>query len=246
MSFITISYNSKATIERTIQSVLAQKNADIEYIVVDGASNDGTVQLIQQYEANISSWISEPDKGIYDAMNKGIELATGELIGLLNADDYFADDNVLSTIIAAFQQNNCDAAYADLCYKKGKKVVRYWKSGRYKLNDFKLGWMPPHPTFYLRRLCYKKYGFYRTDMRSAADYELMLRMLYKNELKTCYIPKVLVNMEVGGVSNASFKNRVQANREDQKAWEVNGLNMPWYTPILKPLRKLPQWIWKRT
>lgn len=242
ISVVTIAYNSAATIERTIQSVLAQQGVEVEYIVVDGLSKDNTVDIIKAYAHGISHWISEPDKGIYDAMNKGVQMATGDVVGMLNADDYFADEFALQRVVEAFQNNDCDATYADLHYKNGAKTTRVWKSGSYKPGAFKRGWMPPHPTFYMKKSCYEKLGFYRTDMRSAADYELMLRMIHKHEVKLHYIPQVQVFMEVGGVSNANVKNRLNANKEDQRAWEVNDLKMPWLLPILKPLRKVGQWL----
>jgi glycosyltransferase involved in cell wall biosynthesis len=245
ISVVTIAFNSAATIARTIQSVMAQKGVEVEYIVVDGLSKDNTVDIIKQYADGISHWVSEPDKGIYDAMNKGVQLATGEVVGMLNADDYYADEFALKRIVEAFQKNDCDATYADLHYKNGPKTTRVWKSGSYKPGAFKRGWMPPHPTFYLKKACYEKCGLYRTDMRSAADYELMLRMIHKHEVTLHYIPHVQVFMEVGGVSNANVKNRLNANKEDQRAWEVNDLKMPWLLPVLKPLRKLPQWVMGR-
>jgi glycosyltransferase involved in cell wall biosynthesis len=241
ISVVTIAYNSAATIERTIKSVLAQKGVEVEYIVVDGLSKDNTVDIIKQHADGISHWVSEPDKGIYDAMNKGVQLATGEVVGMLNADDYFADEFALKRIVEAFQHNDCEATYADLHYKNGTKTTRVWKSGAYKPGAFKMGWMPPHPTFYLKKSCYNQFGLYRTDMRSAADYELMLRMIHKHQVKVYYISEVQVYMEVGGVSNANVKNRLNANQEDQRAWEVNDLKMPWLLPVLKPLRKVGQW-----
>lgn len=244
ISVVTIAYNSAATIARTIQSVMAQQGVEVEYIVVDGQSKDNTVDIIKKHEAEISKWISEADKGIYDAMNKGVQLATGEVVGMLNADDYFADEFALQRVAEAFQNMDCDATYSDLHYKNGPKTTRVWKSGVYKPGAFKKGWMPPHPTFYMKKACYEKFGLYRTDMRSAADYELMLRMIHKHQVKVHYIPEVQVFMEVGGVSNANVKNRLNANKEDQRAWEVNDLKMPWLLPVLKPFRKVGQWLFR--
>ncbi len=242
-SIITASFNNGQTIADTIQSVQAQDYSHIEHIVVDGASTDNTLQIIHAMQRRPDVIISEPDNGIYDAFNKGIALASGDVIGFLNADDFLANPHIISRLAFAMENENTDGAYANLVYVKkddADKIVRTWVAGKYVSNSFRYGWMPPHPTFYLKKSWYLKYGQYRTDMISAADYELMLRMVHKNKATLSYINETMVNMRMGGISNKNLKNRLRANKEDQRAWLLNGLNMPWYTPILKPARKLTQ------
>lgn len=254
ISIITIAYNSAATIEDTIQSVLSQDYPEVEYIIVDGASTDKTLSIVDRYADRIAHFISEPDKGIYDAMNKGVQLATGDVIGILNSDDFYADTRVLSDVASRFGAErtdsaaNIDALYADLVYvdrEKGDKVVRYWKAGPYRPNSFRRGWMPPHPTFFVRRACYERYGLYSLDLRSAADYELMLRFIHKHGIKLAYLERVITHMRIGGESNVSIKNRIRANQEDRRAWTMNGLRPAWYTLSLKPLSKLGQFVRRR-
>lgn len=248
VSIITIAYNSAETIEATIQSVLSQKYSAIEYIVIDGASTDDTLDIVNRYSDQISVIVSEPDKGIYDAMNKGVSKATGDVIGILNSDDFYADNNVISDVVEAFTQApSADALYADLVYvdrKNSEKIIRYWKAGAFHRSRFRAGWMPPHPTFFVKRSRYESYGTYRLELRSAADYELMLRFLYKHEVPCTYLPRIITHMRVGGESNVSFKNRLRANKEDRKAWEMNGIKPTWYTLTLKPISKIGQFIRK--
>jgi glycosyltransferase involved in cell wall biosynthesis len=243
VSIITISYNAAETIAETIASVSQQTYPDIEYIVVDGASNDGTKDIIESCRASIQTYISEPDKGIYDAMNKGISLAKGELIGILNADDVYAHPQVVSRIVDAMQKTHSDACYADLQYvdrKNPNKTLRHWEAGEYERSAFLKGWMPPHPTFFIKRKCYEQMGLYRAQMKISADYELMLRMLYKHNVKTAYLNEVAVKMKAGGESNVSLKNRLKANREDRLAWKVNQLKPGKFTFLMKPLGKITQ------
>ncbi|WP_114781609.1 glycosyltransferase family 2 protein [Botryobacter ruber] len=245
ISIVTIVYNNRETIADAIESVLNQTYPDIEYIIVDGNSNDGTVEVIKSYGSRISKFVSEKDKGLYDAINKGIGLATGEVIGLLHSDDIFFSNETITHVADAFKEFNTDSIYGDLLYVKKddiSKVVRNWVSGCYKRENFLFGWMPPHPSFYLKKACYQKYGLYNTDFKSAADYELMLRYLFKYKISTAYLPEILVRMRVGGKSNVTLKNRVIANNEDNKAWRINGLEPKFYTRFLKPLRKLVQYI----
>ena len=245
ISIITIAYNSAETIEATIQSVIAQEYADVEYIIIDGASKDATMEVVNRYRNHISIVVSEPDKGIYDAMNKGVARATGDVVGILNSDDFYADNTVISDVIARFQESGADAVYADLMYVERDhpdKVVRYWKSRPYKPGMFRKGWMPAHPTFFLKNQCYREHGTYSTELRSAADYEFMLRMLEKHQVSAVHLPRVLTKMRVGGQSNVSLKNRIRANREDRRAWKMNGLTPAWYTLAVKPLSKLTQFI----
>lgn len=247
ISIITIAYNSAETIEATIQSVIAQDYTDVEYIIIDGASKDATMDVVDRYRDQIAIVVSEPDKGIYDAMNKGVARATGEVVGILNSDDFYADNTVLSDVAARFKETGADAVYADLVYVERDnpdKVVRYWKSKPYKPGMFRKGWMPAHPTFFLKNECYRAHGTYSTELRSAADYELMLRMLEKHAISAVHLPRVLTKMRVGGQSNVSLKNRIRANKEDRRAWKMNGLTPAWYTLTVKPLSKLTQFIRK--
>lgn len=245
ISIITVSFNSAKTIEQTIQSVLSQRYSNVEYIIIDGASQDETLSIIEKYRDKISIFISEKDNGIYNAMNKGLKLATGDIIGILNSDDFYADENVLSDIAQLFEQGKADAVYADLQYVDAndtRKIKRHWKSGKYKPGDFLFGWMPPHPTFFVRKEVYEKYGLFNENLSSAADYELMLRFIHKYQISLDYLPRVIVKMRSGGQSNVTAKNRIKANLEDRKAWEINALKPYFFTLFLKPLRKLKQFV----
>ncbi|WP_224994875.1 glycosyltransferase family 2 protein [Cesiribacter sp. SM1] len=244
ISIITVVYNNVNTLRDTIESVLSQDYADIEYIIVDGKSTDGTVELVQSYGNRIQKFISEKDEGLYDAINKGISIASGEIIGLLHSDDLFHKTTALRQVVEAFRQQQVDSVYADLHYVDKNdtwKVIRNWRSGNYHRESFRRGWMPPHPTFYVRRSIYETYGLYDTAFKSAADYELMLRYLYKHNISTHYIQETLIDMRVGGTSNHSILNRLRANREDYIAWKKNNLSPSFYTRILKPLRKISQY-----
>ncbi|MEZ4722065.1 MAG: glycosyltransferase family 2 protein [Flavobacteriales bacterium] len=244
ISLITSTFNSASTVQSTFDSVRKQDHSDLEYLVVDGGSTDETIGLILSNSDIISNWITEPDKGIYDALNKGIQMATGEVIGFIHSDDFLADSNVISSVARAFVNKEVDAVYGDLQYVDRddvNRMVRSWKSKPYRENLFRMGWMPAHPTFYLRKDAYTKYGVYNTNFRISADYELMLRMLLKHKLKSCYLPMVLVKMRVGGASNQSIKNRWLANQEDAKAWKINGYKPFFLTRWLKPLSKISQY-----
>lgn len=245
ISIITVTYNSAKTLEQTIHSVLLQDHPDIEYIIVDGASTDGTLEIIRKYRHKIDHFISEKDDGLYYAINKGIALATGDIIGILHADDFYIDDHVLSKVNTVFSKTGADAVYADLYYVDSNntdKIIRKWKSGSYTDGKFLWGWMPPHPAFFVKKEVYQKYGMFNTSLRSAADYELMLRFIHKNKIKLAYLPEFIVKMRTGGQSNASMKNRAKANMEDRKAWELNGLKPYFFTLTLKPLRKVLQFL----
>lgn len=242
-SIITVTYNSAETIRATIESVLNQRHVHIEYLIIDGQSNDGTLGIVEEYKAQIAKVVSEPDGGIYDAMNKGIALATGDVIGILNSDDVYAHEYVLHQIQQTFEDEQVDSVYGDLKYVRPddlSQTVRYWKSGNFSKRKFLYGWMPPHPTFYVKRAIYEKHGVFDVAFRSAADYELMLRFLIKYKLSTAYIPDVFVLMRTGGQSNASLKNQLFANQEDRRAWAHNGLKSLPFTTFLKPIRKIPQ------
>ncbi|MBS0286862.1 MAG: glycosyltransferase [Proteobacteria bacterium] len=227
ISLITVSFNSAKTIAQTIESVLAQDYPNIEYIIIDGASTDGTQDIVKQYAHNITIFKSEPDKGIYDAMNKGIQLATGDLIGMLNADDVYANEKVISLVAKCFENNAVDACYGDLIYfqdKEPNKVLRYWKSSDFKRGLFSKGWCPPHPTFFVRRKIYLQYGLFNTDYPMGNDVELMMRFLEKERIQSRYIPTVLVKMRAGGVSNKSMRNIFIQNKSILQA--ARALNVP--------------------
>lgn len=243
VSIITIAYNSAETIEDTIQSVVNQDYDNIEYILVDGGSDDGTLDIVRKYRHKISKIVSEPDQGIYDAMNKGVKMATGDLVGILNSDDLYAYSQVISDIVSTI--GNHDSIYADLVYVDRdniEKTTRKWISGKYKEGLFLKGWMPPHPTFFLRKVIYDKFGLYRLELKSAADYELMLRMIHKHKISITYLNKIITKMRVGGQSNVTITNRIKANREDRRAWEMNGLKPGVFTLIRKPLSKISQFL----
>lgn len=248
ITVITVTYNSLATLRETVESVLGQSYANIEYIVVDGQSTDGTPEYLASLGDKIR-FISEPDAGLYDAMNKGIDLATGDFVGFLNADDLFEHPKVLEQYARLmFHHPNVWAYYGDLVYVdpvRTDRVYRYWKNGPYNRYSFLLGWMPPHPTLYVRRDLFDIFGKFRDKIfKSAADYELILRFLYVNYVPAMYVPGVKVRMRIGGVSNRSWANRARANWEDRHAWRINRVRAFPLTHILKPFRKVFQFIRK--
>lgn len=251
ISIITATYNSAATVRDTLSCIASQQYTNIEHIIVDGVSKDNTLAIVGEF-SHIAKTISEKDKGIYDAMNKGVQLATGEVIGILNSDDFYTNAEVLTKVAAAFNDPTVEAVYGDLQYVKADNtdvVTRTWKSGMFRKKNLYYGWMPPHPTFFVRKHVYEKCGLFNTTLRSAADYELMLRVLLKFNTRVQYIPEVLVKMRAGGMSNASLKNRLRANKEDAMAWKLNGLKPYFFTMWFKPLRKVLQFnpinIWQR-
>lgn len=243
ITIITVVYNNADTIRCCVESVINQTE-NIEYIIVDGNSNDCTMEILQTYDG-ISKLISEKDNGIYDALNKGLSLSNGDVIGILHSDDFFPDHNILKKIAQIFRDPLIDSCYGDLQYVdaiKTDKVHRYWKAGEYNRKKFYVGWMPPHPTFFVRRNIYEKYGGFRLDLGTAADYELMLRFLLKFNISSKYLPEVITKMRVGGISNISLKNRIKANINDRRSWTVNNLQpYPW-TLFLKPISKILQFI----
>lgn len=244
VSIITACFNSEKTIRDTLESVRCQEYENIEHILIDGVSTDDTLNIVGQYP-NISKVVSEKDNGIYDAMNKGLKLATGEIIGILNSDDIYVDSKVLNEVVEIFQDDRVDACYADLQYveeRNTNKLVRYWKSGSYNKNSFLYGWMPPHPTLFLRKRVYDKVGHFNLSLKTAADYELMLRVFVRHDFTIKYLPRVIVKMRTGGASNASLKRRIYANQEDRLAWKINNLKPYFFTLYLKPIRKIFQFI----
>lgn len=243
VTVITAAYNAAETIGQCIDSVSRQRRLH-EHIIVDGQSTDETLEVIDARGHERLRVISERDAGLYDALNKGIELATGRITAILNADDFYETIDVLGIVGDAIA-NDIQAVYGDLVYvdrANSEAINRYWRGGKYARSRFWYGWMPPHPAFFLATELYRKYGVFRLDQGSAADYELMLRMLVKHSVEAVYIPHLMVRMRSGGMSNASFLNRLRANRMDRLAWVRNGLRpYPW-TTMLKPVRKLAQFI----
>ena len=248
VSIITITYNSAATVEDTLKSVVDQDYPNIEYLIIDGKSKDNTLQIVDKYKDKITKVVSEKDKGLYDALNKGIALASGDIVGMLHSDDLYATNQVISDIVKKFESNpEAEGVYADLVFVDRNdinKITRTWESGDYEEGDFLNGWMPPHPTFFVRKECYERFGGFNTTLRLSADYELMLRMIHKNKIKLAYLPKVVVKMRMGGASNVSFFVRLKANIEDKMAWKLNGIKPGILTRFLKPASKIMQYFKK--
>ena len=243
ISIITASFNSARTILDTIKSVITQSYTDIEYIIIDGGSTDATVDIIRAFSPWISYWVSEPDGGIYDAMNKGIQLATGDIIAILNSDDFYVHSEVITQVVNHFKRTNADSVYGNIQYvnpHNTQKIVRNWVSGEYQRKKFLLGWMPPHPAFFVKRKVYHTLGCFNTRLKTSADYEFMVRTLYKHKVSSHYLPELLVRMRTGGASNRSIQKRLVANWEDRLAWKINGLRPYFFTAVLKPVRKIKQ------
>lgn len=216
ISIVTVCYNSAQTIGDTLQSVCAQTYRDIEHIVIDGQSKDNTLEVVAIKGIHVSKVVSEADKGIYDAMNKGITLATGEIIGFINADDFYASPDAIAKVAAIFSNPDVEACYGDLCYVKQENtlaLVRYWKSSEFHPGAFESGWCPPHPTFFVRREVYQRFGGFDLSYKIAADVELMIRFLEVHRIRAKYIPFVLVKMRMGGTTNKNLKNILCQNRE---------------------------------
>ena len=247
ISIITVAYNSEKTIADTIESIILQDYDNIEYIIIDGGSTDLTIDIINKYSKHISYFHSGLDNGIYDAMNKGIEASSGDIIGILNSDDFYPNSFIISNVAKSFAKFNCDAVYGDLVYvnpNNVSKIIRYWQSSKYTTKKIKNGWMLPHPTFFVKKKMYTRFGLYNTDLKSAADYEMILKLLYKHNISVYYIPMILVKMRMGGESNKSIWNRIKANKEDSLAWTKNQLDKPLFIRIKKPMQKLRQFFLK--
>lgn len=243
ISIITVVYNNEKTVRDAIESVLSQDYDNIEYIVVDGASTDRTLEIIQSYGNQITKVISEPDKGIYDAMNKGVLAASGDVVGILNSDDVYASGSVISEVLGLMEKEDTDCLYGDLLYVSQddiSKKVRYWKSGKQK--PFKSGWHPPHPAFFVKSSIYQRCGTYDTDLRVSADFEMMLRILDRYHCKASYLPKVLVRMRVGGESNRSLKNIIQGYYDMKQAFKMNGVKRSVFYPVFRYLPKLKEFV----
>tara|TARA_B100000989_G_C19528536_1_gene468301 strand:- start:62 stop:796 length:735 start_codon:yes stop_codon:yes gene_type:complete len=239
ISIITISYNSQETILDTFQSVHSQSFKNYEYLLIDGGSKDKTLNIAKSFKS-ISKIISEPDKGIYDALNKGIKYSTGEIIGFLNSDDSFHDKNSLNIISQAFDEKT-DCVFGDLIYTdKNKKVKRVWAGSDFQKGSFKMGWMPAHPTFYCKRSVYEKLGVYDDSYKIAGDFELMLRFLEKHNIRTKYIPCKLVNMKEGGVSNKTIKSKLDILREEFRAFKQNKISINKLFYVLNKSKKIKE------
>ena len=242
ISVVTVTFNAAATVEMAVKSVLSQQgDFSLDYHIVDGGSTDGTLDILQTHKEHISEISSGPDGGLYDAMNRGVARAKGDIIGILNADDAYADPQVIADVLKTFKKTGADGVYADLDYvdeATATEVTRQWKSG--VPGDFRKGWMPPHPTLFVKRSLYEQHGLFNLQLRSAADYELMLRFFHFRGAKLDYLPRTTVKMRAGGQSNASIANRIKANAEDAKAWRLNGTAPPPLLRLAKPLRKIGQ------
>lgn len=242
ISVITVCRNSMATLQDTLESILRQIYPDVECIVVDGGSKDGTVRLIEKYSHQFSGrmkWISEPDKGIYEAMNKGIDMATGEVIGFLNADDYYYDTNVLYHIATTFAAHpRTDAVHGNLYYiNDAREIVRTWRGREYSPGAFQRGWSPAHPTFYCKKDCFTRYGGFDPSISSAADFELMLRFIEKKRISTTYIDYDMIFMRTGGSSTAGLRAILRNTRQNKQAFRKNGIPCPWHYGISRILHK---------
>jgi len=246
ISVITVVKNAAGTIADTMQSIRYQSQPS-EHVIIDGVSTDGTLEMLGRLVASTTKLISEPDDGTYAAMNKGIAIASGEIVGILNADDYYAHENVLASVVRVFEDPDVQSCYGDLIYidpRRSNRILRVWKAGPFGRDRFFLGWMPPHPTFFVRRSVYERFGGFNLALGTAADYEWMLRVLMKEKISSRYIPEVLVIMRAGGLSNSSLSTRIRVNRLDREAWLVNGLKPRPWTLICKPLLKVGQYVYK--
>jgi glycosyltransferase len=244
VSLITVTFNSGSYLEDCIASVIRQSHKDIEHIIIDGKSWDNTLDIIKKNESYITKWISETDRGMYDAINKGMAMATGDIVGILNSDDILVGDDVIESIVKAFEENNVDTVYGDLEYVAAadtNKIIRIWKGRPFQRYRFRYGWMPAHPTFYIKRSLIEKYGYYENHYYSAADYEFMARYLFKNRLTAFYLPKLIVKMRMGGQSNKDLYQRLRANRRDYLAMQKNNIPFAFFVSILKPLIKVHQY-----
>lgn len=246
VSIITVCFNAVDTIQDTILTIAKQNYGHKEHIVIDGGSTDGTQEIIKK-SPSVSKYIFEPDDGIYDAMNKGIKAATGDIVGILNADDFYENENVLSDVAAAFSDPLTDVVYGDLVYvdkENTDKIIRYWKSRCFVPGLFQRGWMPAHPTFFVRKHYFDELGYYDTEYKIQSDFELTMRFLEIHRLNSVYLPNIMIKMRMGGVSNNSISNIIKGNIESYKACKKNNLNVPIYFHLIKILSRIPQF-WRR-
>jgi len=248
ISIITVCFNSAETLRDAISSVAGQQYKNKEHLIVDGGSSDETISILKKSKT-VARGISEPDCGIYDAMNKGLALAAGEVVGFLNADDVYYSNDVLQQAAATFEDPAIDACYADLVYVDAidtQKVVRYWKSGNFRRGMFRRGWMPAHPTFFVRKSVYERYGVFDLDYKLAADFELTMRFMEKNGIHTRYVPKTWIRMRMGGATNKSVWNVIKGNVESYRACRKNGLQVSLLFPLIKVLSRIPQFFSRQT
>ncbi len=244
VSIITVCFNSADTIRDTLESVRCQNHVDIEHILIDGGSTDATCTIISQFP-HVAVFLSEKDKGMYNAMNKGIALATGDIVGILNSDDFFSSHTAVADIVSAFEENNCEAVFGDIAFVSPtdlQKKIRHYSSRSFNIRSFQYGFMPPHPTFYVKRSCYERFGLYQEDYVIASDYELIMRFLYTHRISYSYIPKELVYMRPGGVSNQTFYSRFLLNKEIIRACNENGVRTGYLLLSLKYIKKSTEYI----
>ena len=250
VSVITVCYNSAKYLPATIESVLCQDYGNIEYVVVDGLSNDGTIDIIKSYEAKFCGrmkWVSEKDSGLYDAMNKGIRIATGDIVGILNSDDMFIDEHVITDVVNVFEKENVDSLYGNLVFvapNNPEKIIRKWVSSNFQYGQFVKGWHPPHPTFFVKREIYERYGVFDTNIAISADFELMLRLLEKEKISTIYINRYFVKMRYGGESTGSLQKILIGNRNVIKAFKKNNIPLSFFYPVYRIFPKFAQYIRK--
>lgn len=226
VTVITVCFNSSKTILDTLQSVANQSYPNIEHIIIDGDSTDNTLEIVRNFGKHVSLLISEPDRGIYDAMNKGISIASGEIIAILNSDDFYLDSDVISKVVYSFEENKVDCVFGDLVYVDAintNKILRVWKTSEFVTSSFKLGWHPPHPSFFVRRKIYEKFGKFDTSLKISADFEIILRFLERYRISSTYLSETLVKMRVGGESGNSFKNILIGNQNVLKAFDKNNI-----------------------
>lgn len=243
ISIITVVSNNVNSIEDCIRSVLSQSYKDIEYIIIDNASTDGTLDIVSRYRDRVAHVVSEKDPGHIYAFNKGLALAKGDIVGFLHADDMFVDSKVIEDIILAFESDDIDCVYGDLAYVEKadpNKVIRYWRSGEGDRAKISRGWMPPHPALFIKRSIYKQYGDFNTDFKISADYEIILRFLYMHRISMYYLHRLCVKMRTGGVSNRNLLSIARKTHEDYRACKMYGIDRAAYTVMLKNLRKIPQ------
>lgn len=249
ISLVTVTYNSGTTLRDTFQSVLAQTYKNVEYIVVDGLSKDNTMDIVREYEPQFEGrmkWISEKDKGLYDAMNKGVRMATGDVVGILNSDDFFTANDVLEKVAAGFDEQT-DAVYGDLHYVHPDDLqhsVRYYSSKIFKRNLMRMGFIPAHPTFYCRRECFDKFGYYKTDYKIAADFDLLLRFVYVNRIRIKYLPMDMVTMRTGGASTNGLKSRMGGMNEHLRSLRENGVKSNRFILSLRYFYKITEYFRK--
>ncbi len=243
ISIITATYNSTAYIAECIASVNNQTYPNIEHIIIDGASTDNTREIIKSTPNRVVQIVSEPDQGIYDALNKGLKLASGDIIGFIHADDIFATNDIIQKVISAIKVYQVDAVYGDIVIvKKYNNIYRIWRSNAFSLSYLNFGWMPAHTSLFIKKIWYEKIGLFDMSFRISGDYDFILRLFQQPNFTSAYIPEVMVRMQHGGTSSKNLKNIIQKSREDLKAIRKNKLKYPYFTLLAKNLRKLPQFI----